>query len=65
MKKQKGFTVVELYCVVFVIMVATYCTNLVKLIQCDFEPSYKGEVIHLVGVVLPPASLLTVWNTAK
>ena len=35
--------------------------NAAKLANCDFESNYKCEVIHAVGVVIPPAALVTVW----
>ena len=38
--------------------------NLVKLIRCDFEPSYKGEVIHAIGLI-GPASMITFWSNHK
>lgn len=37
-----------------------YVGNIVKLIKCDFKAPYKGEVIHLVGLI-PPASFFTFW----
>jgi hypothetical protein len=43
---------------------AAWCVNLYKLTQCDFEPSYKGEIIHAVGLI-PPAALVTVWFNDK
>jgi len=38
--------------------------NLYKFAQCDFEASWKGEIIHGIGI-LPPASLVTVWFNDK
>jgi len=35
--------------------------NMYKLIECDFESNYKCEVIHAVGVLVPPTSVITVW----
>ena len=35
--------------------------NLVKFVSCDFESGYRCEVIHGIGVAVPPASLVTVW----
>lgn len=44
------------------LLVATpYIWNGYKLAGCDFESSYKCEVIHGVGVVIPPTAYITVW----
>ena len=51
---QKGFTVVELLMVFLLIGGVGWFMNLYKLTQCDFEASYKAEVIRGAGVVVPP-----------
>lgn len=38
-----------------------FIVNFVKLTNCDFESNYKCEVIHGLGVVVPPFSYITVW----
>lgn len=38
-----------------------WLVNLVQLFRCDFSTPYKEEVIHGVGVIIPWASLITVW----
>ena len=35
--------------------------NFSKLMTCDFEPNYRCEVIHGVGLVVPPLSIFTAW----
>lgn len=62
MKKQKGFTLIELI-VVLVIVIGgwSWIWNAVKLASCDFESDYKCEVIHGVGLVIPPLSIGTAW----
>ena len=40
---------------------AAWCFNVAKLLDCDFETDYRCEVMHTIGVVLPPLSLITVW----
>lgn len=56
---------------IFIIQIAivaifgtAWFVNLYKLLQCDFQPSWKGEIIHAVGL-LPPASIVTVWFSDK
>jgi hypothetical protein len=41
--------------------VFSYVGNVIKVTNCDFESDYKCEVIHGVGVIVPPAALITVW----
>lgn len=43
-----------------------YIGNIVKLAQCDWkaEGSWKGEIIHAVGL-LPPAAYVTYWFDDK
>lgn len=58
----------KLFSIIFLFWFATalsWCVNVYKLVNCDFEPSWKGEIIHAVGVFVPPASILTVWNSSK
>ncbi len=44
-----------------ILMIICWGVNLGKLIQCDFDAPYKGEIVHAIGVVIAPASLITVW----
>lgn len=58
-KMKKRFTIYA----TFIVILAVLCTigwgvNLVKLIKCDFEPSYKEEIIRGVGVILPPVGAI-------
>lgn len=62
MKKQQGFTVIEL--LVFLVIVGGiggWVWNAVKLASCDFESNFKCEAIHGAGLVVPPLSIVTVW----
>ncbi len=45
---------------VLVIVGTGWVKNLIKLSECDFEPSYKAEVIHLAGLI-PPIGMITGW----
>jgi prepilin-type N-terminal cleavage/methylation domain-containing protein len=64
MKKQRGFTIVELMIVIglvlFVVMAIGWIKNLVKLTNCDFETPLKCEVIHGAGLI-PPIGMVTGW----
>lgn len=62
MKNQKGFTIVEVvFAIAFLFIVISWIVNVVKLTECDFNAPYKAEVVHAIGVVVPPASLVTAW----
>lgn len=62
MKKQRGFTLVELgLALVVVVAGGAWIWNVVKLTSCDFESNYRCEVIHGAGLVVPPLSIVTVW----
>ena len=46
---------------VIVLVIGTgWVKNIIKLSNCDFEPSYKAEVIHAVGLI-PPIGMVTGW----
>jgi hypothetical protein len=47
--------------VVCLLAVTPYLYNGYKLAGCDFTSNYKCEVIHAIGVIIPPAALVTVW----
>ena len=39
---------------------ASWGMNVAKFVGCDFEPSYKAEVIHGIGL-FTPICLVTGW----
>lgn len=41
--------------------IAVWGYNAVKFFRCDFDTPLKCEVVHGIGVFVPPASLITVW----
>ncbi len=38
----------------------TWVKNLIRFTECDFEPSYKAEVIHGIGL-FTPVFVVTAW----
>lgn len=44
--------------------ITAWFVNGYKLIQCDFEAPYKGEIVHAIGLV-PPLAVFTVWSDDK
>jgi hypothetical protein len=53
--------------IVWVLIIACWVGNIVRLVQCDWDTSgsWKGEIVHGIGLVCPPASLGTVWSADK
>lgn len=41
-----------------------YVGNIAKLVACDFQAPYKGEIIHVIGLI-PEVSIVTYWNNDK
>lgn len=61
MKKQLGYSLVEAFVLILILLVATgWCMNLYKLVKTDFEAPYKAEAIRLVGLV-PPVGAIVGW----
>jgi len=46
---------------VALIFAAPWIVNGIKFAHCDFEGNMKCELIHGIGVVIPPTSWITVW----
>lgn len=65
MKHQTGYTLTGLLIVLWIscmtISISTWMWNATKLASCDFDAPYKCELIHGVGLVLPPLAIVTVW----
>jgi len=59
-RNQNRFLLVGLV-VLWLILMIPWFWNMKKFIDCDFDSNYKCATIHLVGVVLPPTSFITVW----
>ena len=50
MKTVNFFTV---YVVFLILTIGCYVGNIVRLVKCDFEPSYKAEMLYGIGLVSP------------
>lgn len=66
MKNKKGYVLIGglLALLFWLAIIGSWIGNVYKLLDCNFEPSYKGEIIHGIGLV-PVLSLFTVWNDDK
>jgi hypothetical protein len=66
MKNQNGFAAIELiFVIVFSFGILGYILNIYKLAQCDFEPSYKEEVIRTFGLFPPVGAVVGYLNFGK
>lgn len=45
----------------YIYFAITYIINLVQFFKCDFASPYKDEIIHGIGVFIPPLNCVTVW----
>ncbi len=62
MKNRKGFTLIGLLgLVITILFMLSWLWNAYKVSECDFEAPYRCEVIHGVGLIVPPLSFATVW----
>ena len=58
---RKSFLVLLLPFIIYAYFIICWIVNLVQFIQCDFEPSYKDEIIKGIGVLAAPLAGVTVW----
>ena len=46
---------------VVAVFAIAWIINITKFFACDFDAPYKEEVIHFIGIVIPPGSIITAW----
>ena len=46
---------------VFIVICGFWLINLVQTIECDFKVPYRCEAIGVLGFIIPPASIVTVF----
>ena len=49
----KVMNILVIQAVFLIITLGCYVGNIARLVKCDWEPSYKAEVIYGVGVIAP------------
>lgn len=50
-----------LYILLWLYGIVAWIVNLGMFFRCDFTSPYKEEVIHLIGILIPFASMVTIW----
>jgi len=46
---------------IITLSVICWTVNLLRLSSCDFQSPYRCEIMHGIGVVVVPMSVITVW----
>ena len=59
MKLETG--IISFYIVLGVYSILTWLINLMRFIHCDFEAPFWEEIIHGLGIILPPVAWFTAW----
>ena len=55
--KDMGIVVI----VIYLVIITGWVKSIIKLTECDFEPSYKAEVVYMVGSIVPPVGAVVGW----
>ena len=61
MKKQSSGSYLLTLAIIALIFTLPWIVNAFKFAGCDFKSDWKCEIIHGAGIVVPPASYVTVW----
>lgn len=46
---------------IYLALAIGWCLNIYKFVKCDFEPSYKAEIIRGVGIATGPVGGVIGW----
>lgn len=57
--KSSNAGLVLVFLVLFI--VSSWCVNFYRFVTCDFEPTYKAEVLYGIGVFVVPTFVVTAW----
>lgn len=61
----RGLGIVAFYVLLLAVLLTGYVKNIIKLSDCDFEKSYKSEVIRIVGICILPVGIVTGYLELK
>lgn len=56
--RNAGCGAIIFYILLLVFCVWGYVANIVKFAKCDFEAPYKSEVLHGIGIFVPPMGVI-------
>jgi hypothetical protein len=51
-------TTFAIYLIICIVLLTGWIKNIVKLTKCDFEPSYKSEVLRIIGIPVAPMGVV-------
>ncbi len=49
------------YLIFVVFAIGCWIVNLIQFFNCDFNPVGKEEILHGIGIFIPPFSVISVW----
>ena len=61
MKRIKGKRQTKVVASAYIILSICWVVNLLQTTSCNFEAPYRCEYIGTIGVIIPPAALVTVF----
>jgi len=59
--RDSTFISIIFYMLLLLLLAASWFINGMRFMDCNFEPNYRCEAIHGIGIIMPPASYITVW----
>lgn len=59
--KKLSLIVAVFYFAAYAYFIIAWLVNLYNFFSCDFEPSYKEEIIRFMGIIIPPMAGVTVY----
>lgn len=61
MRRRESQISIVNYLLIVLLFALPFIINAFKLSKCDFVEPYRCEMVHGAGLVVPPASWVTVW----
>lgn len=46
---------------VWLVVIVSWVNNVVDFVDCDFKEDYRCEMLHGIGMSVPPTSIVTAW----
>jgi hypothetical protein len=56
--KSSSTTINIIGLIIIIVCFTGWLKNIIKLTNCDFEPSYKSEVLRIIGIPVAPMGII-------